>query len=139
MAVLPGVPGISVQIKIAGDIATEYHDPEEHSASESDGLPSSHCYIESRAGLEFAIETTVTRGYDLKHGHDHLTIWPRIDGQLRTGQNLDLKPDRVFTKTAVLSTAYTASDTPNMVNNANFVFIPITTSRLTSIYLVEWP
>ncbi|KAH6990665.1 hypothetical protein BKA56DRAFT_213412 [Ilyonectria sp. MPI-CAGE-AT-0026] len=127
MAVLPGVTGISACIRVAGEVATEYQDPEQQSDSES-GKPSSHCYIESRAGLEFGIETTVTRGYDLKHGHDHLIIWPTIDGQLRTGKTLDLKPVRMFTETAVLSTAYIASDTANMVNNANFVFIPITTS-----------
>lgn len=136
MAVLPGVPGISVQIRISGEIATEYHDSEQRPASESDGL-SSHRYIESRAGAEFAIETTVTPEYRLRNGHNALVVWPKIDGYDKLiGKILYLNPVRLHPNTIAHSATYTASDTPNMANKANFVFVPITTSRLTSFIFV---
>lgn len=136
MAVLPGVPGISVCIKVAGEIATEYQDPEQQPDSESD-TPSSHCYIESRAGSEFAIQTTVAPEYRLKRGHNSLVTYPSIDGNRSSGSISGLAPVRVHVDTSVQSSAFTASDTPSMVNKANFVFVPITTSTLTSICLVE--
>ncbi|KAH7001725.1 hypothetical protein EDB80DRAFT_686659 [Ilyonectria destructans] len=127
MAVLPGVPGISVCIRVAGEVATEYQDPEQHPDSGSD-KPSSHRYIESRAGSEFAIETTVAPEYRLRHGHNSLVVRPGLDGNFQIGSIEDLASVRGHAHTSVYSGAYTASNTPNMVNKANFVFIPITTS-----------
>ncbi|KAL6413742.1 hypothetical protein AUP68_03269 [Ilyonectria robusta] len=127
MAVLPGVPGISVCIRVAGEVAIEYQDPEQQPDSESDN-PSSHCYIESRGGSEFAIETTVAPEYRLQRGHNSLLVNPIIDGNSTSGNIRGLASVRGHVDITVLSSAYTTSDTPNMVNKANFVFVPITTS-----------
>ncbi|KAI0851670.1 hypothetical protein F5Y00DRAFT_228947, partial [Daldinia vernicosa] len=86
MAVLKDVPGIEVVVKVAGNDATEYEDP---NASEQDSTnafyPTSTKYIECIDGAEFAIQMRVTGDYQWKGQINALNFYIRIDGNYVTG------------------------------------------------------
>ncbi|KAH6900060.1 hypothetical protein B0T10DRAFT_469532 [Thelonectria olida] len=128
MAVLPAVPGLSVHIQVAGERATEY--PDEERADASKPLKS-HCYIESKDGEEFAIETTVTPGFPLKNGHDTLWSSVKIDGsRLHLKRNtIRLKAARETTEARTCSEVLTASEDPRKINANNLVFVPVVTNE----------
>ncbi|KAK7413074.1 hypothetical protein QQX98_008082 [Neonectria punicea] len=127
MAVLPGVPGLSVNIRVAGEIATEYQDAHDDNAADVDDT-STRCYIESKAGAEFAIELTVTPEYRLGGRYNGLAEFPSIDGKTTSGKCLFLGDQRAKAETIVQTGATMGSDVPNMAKFGNFVFIPITSN-----------
>ncbi|KPM40614.1 hypothetical protein AK830_g5938 [Neonectria ditissima] len=124
MAILPGVPGLSVHIRVAGEIATEYQDPHEVENADLDSVHSC-CYIESKAGDTFSIELTATPEYGLDTRFQGLCMNPSLDGKKVTGRRILLLPHREKPETLAQTGIHLSSDVPNMVNYANFIFIPI--------------
>ncbi|KAH7155352.1 hypothetical protein B0J13DRAFT_521506 [Dactylonectria estremocensis] len=126
MAVLPGIPGLSVSIRVEGEIATEYEDPDEHPPCKS-GARSTHCLIESKAGAEFNILMTLTPDYVPIPGHTNVYAHPIIDSDTLHGESIYHGHRWSRTRTAVHAGAYTPSNIPYKINKSHFVFTPIMT------------
>lgn len=81
MAVLPGVSHVSVNVRVAGEIATE-HEVASDQAPVNDAdteLPSTHCYIEAKTGAEFSVEMTVNSGFHFPQNSNALSMHVYID------------------------------------------------------------
>ncbi|KAH7156167.1 hypothetical protein EDB81DRAFT_880496 [Dactylonectria macrodidyma] len=126
MAVLPGIPGLSVSIGVEGVIATEYDDPEEHPPCKY-GARSTHCFIESKAGAEFNIQMTLTPDYVPIPGHTNVYAHPIIDGDTLHGESICHGHEWSSLRTVVHAGAYTPSNVPYRINRSSFVFTPIMT------------
>ncbi|KAI7772732.1 hypothetical protein LZL87_005457 [Fusarium oxysporum] len=100
MAVLDEVPRITTRIRVAGELATEYDsldDPETVVSLDKEGskIPTKTCYIESKSGVEFAVETTVSDKYQFPHSHDSFNVHVYIDGQWMTARTDHTRDDRL--------------------------------------------
>lgn len=131
MAVLQQVPGLSVNVKVAGQVATEYNDPHEHEV-ENDQYPVSRCYIESKSAAQFGIETTIEYRYLFPLGLDTLLMYVYIDGAYVGGSaNPSIrtlpKPYTMF-----FEGQYTPSSTPNKVFLEKLVFSPVVSGECSS-------
>ncbi|KND94078.1 hypothetical protein TOPH_00949 [Tolypocladium ophioglossoides CBS 100239] len=100
MAVIQAVPGLTVNVKVAGQIATEYATPEEEAPGGDQGGPSSvphsTCYIESTSGLTFSVQATVTSEFKLDAPYDVIVLHCYIDGSWVQGRSIfkhDINPD----------------------------------------------
>ncbi|KAM5355557.1 hypothetical protein ACJ41O_002203 [Fusarium nematophilum] len=86
MAVLPGIPGISACVRVAGQVATEYEAPDDDQAisninDHDASFPTAHCYIESKTGVEFTVDVTVNP--------DYFTTPPALDDAIGTHLYID--------------------------------------------------
>ncbi|KAL6919801.1 hypothetical protein FSST1_003827 [Fusarium sambucinum] len=75
MAVLDEIPHITARVRVAGELATEYGVPDDfemidHARTANDTTPTKHCYIECKSGAEFAIEVTVSSGFNIPMNND---------------------------------------------------------------------
>ncbi|RGP71449.1 hypothetical protein FSPOR_3296 [Fusarium sporotrichioides] len=136
MAVIDGIPHITARVVIAGELATEYEGPDDFEmidpSADKDTAPSKHCYIECKSGAEFAIEVTVSSGFEIPSRSD--TIWfdVWIDGtRMRSAsvRKYELPIEGQTTRT--ISDMRYPIDT-KMAKVKKFVFAPITKNDSTS-------
>ncbi|PNY27099.1 Uncharacterized protein TCAP_02975 [Tolypocladium capitatum] len=83
MAVIPQIPGLTVKVKVAGQITTEYATSNE--ASDGDqgkpsGVPHTTCYIESASGVAFGVQVTLTSAFTFVAPYEALLVYFYIDG-----------------------------------------------------------
>ncbi|POR37780.1 Uncharacterized protein TPAR_02027, partial [Tolypocladium paradoxum] len=130
MAVIPAVPGLTINVKVACQIATEYAPPEEETFGEDQGvtasIPRSTCYIESTSGLSFSVQTTVTPEFERIAPYDALAVRVYIDGQYIHGEwyyKSDINWTRSFIRE--ISSGSTPSDRKGFVVRRTFTFAPV--------------
>lgn len=128
MAVLPGVPGLSVTINVAGKQATEYNDPN-HQDAENPPYPASRCYIESKSAAPFEIVTTINSQYRFPRRRDTIITNVEIDGVHIGGLVSSLIPKRRKPCEVVFEGPYTPSTTPNKLTVKKLVFSPVTSGE----------
>ncbi|RSL71648.1 hypothetical protein CEP53_001451 [Fusarium sp. AF-6] len=138
MAVLPGVPHVSVNVRVAREIATEYEVPSDQTpivgADQEVSGPVTHCYIEAKTGAEFRIELTVNSAFPFPQLNNAVSIFVYIDGIYMSGAVLQ---DNTLlgrsSRTSVVGDAYCR---PEEVGGQpcvkKFVFSPITTTETAS-------
>ena len=84
MAVVDGLPGVEVTVKVGGRKAVEYDDPD--AADAVDTLPNPACkttskYIESVDNAEFALLLNISHSYDWGYRDHSLSVHLFVDGQ----------------------------------------------------------
>ncbi|KAK2693115.1 hypothetical protein QWA68_009741 [Fusarium oxysporum] len=130
MAVLDEVPLVTARVRVAGELATEY-DPLDNQESvinldkEGTRIPTRNCYIESKAGAEFAVEVTVSDKYRLPHSHDTLIAEVSIDSQVMESCYIRTPFSPGMPSTIVISSAEFLAEKERVVAR-KFVFAPIT-------------
>ncbi|CAM1504809.1 Fc.00g024000.m01.CDS01 [Cosmosporella sp. VM-42] len=80
MAVLPAIPGLSVQVEGAGEFSPEYEVPEPQVLAAGPPTPECSCYIESKSGAKFAVVMTVSSEYLFPPRRDMLSTHIVVDG-----------------------------------------------------------
>ncbi|KAJ4326049.1 hypothetical protein N0V84_003269 [Fusarium piperis] len=87
MAVLAGIPQVSVKVRVAGEIATEYEAPSDQVTVVNAGpeLPTTHCYIEAKSGAKFGIEMTVDSCFPFPLDDNAVAMFVYIDGAWMKG------------------------------------------------------
>jgi hypothetical protein len=83
MAVLEEVPALEVSVHVAGELATEYADPDP--AKPRYSCPTSSKYIESVSGAEFAVHFKVRNTYSWGYRNHSLALYVYIDGKFADG------------------------------------------------------
>lgn len=124
---MPEIPGLTVSVTVAGQIAREYNDPD--SPAEV-GIPTTSCYIESKSGAEFAIETRITPDFELSGNFDLVIVRVTIDGAYAHGKVLDPKETSFNT----ISSQYVSSKKAGYVEDRNFVFSPINKGSFSLVF-----
>ncbi|KAM0230268.1 hypothetical protein ACHAPO_009451 [Fusarium lateritium] len=131
MAVLDEIPHITARVRVAGELATEYGVPDDfemidHARTANDTTPTKHCYIECKSGAEFAIEVTVSSGFNIPMNNDAVWMDVYIDGEYRrSGRIIKRKSLEKKHVTATLSSAlFPAAVGVGLVKK--FTFAPIT-------------
>ncbi|KAM0493759.1 hypothetical protein ACHAP8_008981 [Fusarium lateritium] len=142
MAVLDEIPHITARVRVAGELATEYGVPDDfemidHARTANDTTPTKHCYIECKSGAEFAIEVTVSSGFNIPMNNDAVWMDVYIDGEYRrSGRIIKRKSLEKKHVTATLSSAlFSAAVGVGLVKK--FTFAPITKDDSASKSKVE--
>lgn len=136
MAVLPEVSHISVNVRVAGEIATEYEAPSDQvlDLGADSELPVTQCYIEAKTGADFRIELTVNSAFRFPLLNNAVCISVYIDGIYLSGvvlQNNTFFGQSSFT--ATVSDAYCRPEEEGgLPCFKKFVFSSITTSMISS-------
>ncbi|RYP11405.1 hypothetical protein DL764_000059 [Monosporascus ibericus] len=86
MAIIDGLRGVDVTIRIDGQTATEYADPDAPAAGNAGGRKTSSQYIECKDKAKFAIHLRVTKDYAWGHRNHSLNISIYIDGEYAKGE-----------------------------------------------------
>ncbi|KAM0188505.1 hypothetical protein ACHAPI_010529 [Fusarium lateritium] len=86
MAVLEEVPHITAQVRVAGELATEYKPLDDQdvvvvSGQEGPKVPTTHRYIESKSDAQFTIEVTISPSFEFPKDHYCMVVEAYIDGQ----------------------------------------------------------
>ena len=139
MAVLPGVSHVSVNVSVAGEIATEYEVPSDQTPIFGTGPelpgPVSHCYIEAKTGAEFRIELTVDSAFHFPRFNNSVSLFVYIDGIYLSG--IVVQDDTLLgqsSRTAVVADAYCRPEEEGgQPCFKKFVFSSITTSMMPPI------
>ncbi|KAK5997977.1 hypothetical protein PT974_00345 [Cladobotryum mycophilum] len=124
MAVIPEIPGIKVNVKVAGQVAKEYAAPddEEASCSESD-VPSHSCYIESITGSRFTVEVKFTKEFKLPRGKNCASAELSLDGEYVEGTFEDESSLKSLDPCCCIFDAmYTKSRKRRIAIERNFIF-----------------
>ncbi|RSL62341.1 hypothetical protein CEP54_005789 [Fusarium duplospermum] len=138
MAVLPGVSHVSVNVRVAGEIATEYEVPSDQTpivgADQELSGPVTHCYIEAKTGAEFKIELTVNSVFRFPRLNNAVSISVYIDGTYLSGVYVQ---DNTLvgrsSRTVVVSDAFCrAEEEGELPCFKKFVFSSITTTETES-------
>ncbi|RYP58418.1 hypothetical protein DL769_008957 [Monosporascus sp. CRB-8-3] len=86
MAIIDGLRGVDVTIRVDGQTATEYADPDAPAAGDTGGCKTSSQYIECRDKAKFTIHLKVTKDYAWGHRNHSLNIGIFIDGEYAKGE-----------------------------------------------------
>ncbi|KAI8688736.1 hypothetical protein NCS55_00128000 [Fusarium keratoplasticum] len=135
MAVLPGVSHVSVNVSVAGEIATEYEVPSDQTSIFGTGPelpgPVTHCYIEAKTGAEFRIELTVDSAFHFPRFNNSVSLFVYIDGVYLSG--IVVQDDTLLgqsSRTAVVADAYCRPEEEGgQPCFKKFVFSSITTTE----------
>lgn len=123
---MPEIPGLSVIVRVAGQVACEYNDPDN---PVDGGAGTTSCYIESKSGAEFEIETRITPDFRLSGNSDRIVVRVSIDGAVVYGKVFNPKEKRFN----VISSFYVSSTRAGYIETRNFVFSPINKGSLSLI------
>ncbi|KAF5021379.1 hypothetical protein F66182_6568 [Fusarium sp. NRRL 66182] len=134
MAVLDAVPHVTVQVRVAGELATEYDPLDDQAAAASlnsrqPEIHVKHSYIESKTGAEYSIEVTVTPEFEFPNNHDAIEAHVCLDGVWMAGKFYPKSDLISMTGTLAISTAcFAAERAGGEPNIRRFIFAPITRS-----------
>lgn len=73
--------GLSVSVEVAGEVATEYDNPDDGEPNAS-GVSTKTYYIESKSGAAFAVVARIDTNQKMRPVHDVLAVTLYVDGQL---------------------------------------------------------
>lgn len=123
------MPGLSVSVTVAGQVAREYNDPD--SPAEVDKCTTS-CYIESKSGAEFAIETRIASNFKFSGNRDRFVTRVFVDGVYAAGVVHDPKNN----SSSTVSSRYSSTTSAGCVEESKFVFSPINKGSLSLIFVL---
>ncbi|RYP19650.1 hypothetical protein DL765_003243 [Monosporascus sp. GIB2] len=86
MAIINGLRGVDVTIRIDGQTATEYADPDAAAAGDAGSCKTSSRYIECKDKAKFTVHLKVTKDYPWGHRNHSLNIGIFIDGEYAKGE-----------------------------------------------------
>ncbi|RYP75318.1 hypothetical protein DL771_002414 [Monosporascus sp. 5C6A] len=86
MAIIDGLRGVDVTVRIEGQAATEYADPDAPAAGNAGACKISSQYIECKDNAKFTIHLRVTKDYAWGHRNHSLNIGIFIDGEYAKGE-----------------------------------------------------
>lgn len=141
MAILTGIPQVSVKVRVAGEIATEHEAPSDQVTVVDAGpeLPATHCYIESKTGAMFGVEMTVNSSFPFPLENNAVAMFVYIDGAYMNGTCIrldDSLPQDTTKTTATMDTLCRSDQEGGEPSFKNFMFSPIVTSM--APYLPAW-
>lgn len=122
MAIINGIPGLKVTVKVEDQTAKEYDDPEMDDDDEQNnddlhivkpGLPRPHVvkYIEAKTDAAFAF--SITRTPDFKHLADHVFFKVVVDGQRDKHIQSDHKSGKQITWHGKVNSLYSRDSNGN--------------------------
>jgi len=142
MAVLDGLPGIKVEVRINGEPLVEYDDDEEYKPQDED-IPEDRRaktvskYIESQTDQEFTINLTLERPYE--YDCDGLEFHTYIDGiraQAVLLRRLEYKPHKGIHHTVI---GFSSTDAVTLIKTTRpFKFSKLETSRSTAAFSLTY-
>ena len=124
MAVLSKIPGVSVEVRIAGEKAKEYDDPDAHASMPSD-IPASSHYIESRSGAPFSIHFQVTDKYKKRDSETIVVFYVYIDDDFIGGKCLTLPTPNALPMNETVESTYSYSRESGDTKEHELVFIHV--------------
>lgn len=134
MAVLPDLPGITVSVQVAGQLAIEHDSPNDH-GNDIQQIPTKHCYIESTTGAQFSIEISASDQSLTTEKQDGLSYYLYLDGSFVGGLVMS-HGDKYPCKMSISHVHTAAASTTEMMQR-DLAFAAVTTGALSPRMRIE--